>query len=186
MQRLFIFLLLIPLICIATTIYTKKDNNGNTTYSDIPFENSTPTVVPEVNSTISSPKNTATPSSTTSGNKTNESNATTPSEATETIKKPYTLFAIHSPKDQDTFQNQRSIPVNLDIQPELQKGDSIQLYVDGSPYGARQDTPQLQIEQLDRGTHTVYAVLISNSQIVKQTNTITIFIHYASLGGSGG
>jgi hypothetical protein len=164
--------LLYPLLCFAETIYTETDNKGNMSYSDTPLKNSKLTEIPKVDSTPSSPPSiqTTLPTPPTSLN---------PSED----KKIYMAFSISSPSDQETFQNQRAIPVTIKIEPALQKGDKIQLYVDGTAYGNTAESTSFITGQLERGSHTLSAALIDKNQVTtKQTNTITIYVQYARLG----
>lgn len=177
MKYLFSFLLLFIFTASdAATVYKQTDENGNITYSDIPEKNANVMVIPETQTTPSpTTQNTPTVNSTTP-------NTTTVNSA-EPERKPYTSFSIASPTDQVTFQNQRQIPVNIQLEPQLQEGDKIQLYVDGNPYGEPVASAQLQVNQLDRGTHTLSAVLLDKKKtVVKTSKTITIYIQYARLG----
>lgn len=169
------------LLCLYTTVtfsagavYTQTDENGNVTYSDMPLKNSQLVVIPEVNTTASQqpPKKTMT----------NTPSTPSPSSSGET-KITYTTFTMTSPIDQQTFQNQRAIPVEIKIEPALQTGDKIQLYVDGKPYGTAMESTTLTTQQLERGSHTISAALIDRAQtVLKQTGTATIYVQYARLG----
>ena len=69
----------------------------------------------------------------------------------------------------------------------MQQQDSIQLYLDGMPYRDPWFTPHTALYQVNRGSHTVYGVLLdSKRKVIKQSNAVTIYIHYAAIGGSGG
>lgn len=101
--------------------------------------------------------------------------------ATAPIKKPYLVFSISSPKDQDTIQNQPSIPVTLTVEPALQTGDLVQLFYDGKPLDQPAASTTLDLPTLERGVHQVYAVIFSKGVIVKQTNTITLNVQRVSI-----
>lgn len=85
-----------------------------------------------------------------------------------------------------TFWNQRDIPVTIETDPTLQPGDKIQLYVDGKSFGNPVDSNSLTVTNLDRGQHQLEAKVIDkNGQELISTGSTTIYIHYAALGGSG-
>jgi hypothetical protein len=164
---LFIILTLTALACYAA-IYMQTDKSGNTTYTDTPSENSRPVSVSDQNM-ISAPDTTpAAP-------------AQQMPISNEATKIPYQSFAITSPADQETIQNQPSFSVKFDIQPELQNGDSIQLFIDGSPWGSPVKKPEILVTQLERGTHKLNANLLdANQSIQRKSQTITVYIHRAS------
>lgn len=164
---LLIFSLSIASMSYATTIYTQTDQNQNTTYSDTPLSGEGVSHV----ETLSTPALSNSPS-----------NTSTPSTSTDEVKKPYTQFSITSPTDQQTFQNQRTITIEVKIEPDLQKGDKLKAYVDGAPYGKESSSNKIDLEQINRGAHQIYVVLMdSNNTILKKSNTVTVFIHYASI-----
>lgn len=162
-------LLLAAFVCNAA-VYMQVDPNGTATYTD----------VPSVNAQKVDPNGYGSAQASQSSQQT--SNASTPAiVANAEAKKPYTTFLISSPVDQQTFQNQRDITVEIKIQPDLQKGDKIQAFLDGKPVGDAVASTHLQLKQLDRGTHQINAVLIGDNQAnLKQSNSVTVFIHYAS------
>lgn len=160
----------------AASVYKQTDADGNVTYSDIPQKNANVMVIPET-PVVTTPQTKNIPAA----------GPNTPSSSTETAadteRKPYTVFSISSPNDQVTFQNEREIPVTIQLEPALQEGDKIQIYVDGNPYGEPVASTQIQVNQLERGTHTLTAILLDKKNaIVKTSKTITIFIQYARLG----
>jgi hypothetical protein len=181
-MRLSYLLLLSSVSAAADTIYKQTDNNGNIVYTDTPQKNTQTIIIPsETTPSISSAP--AAPPAHTSA----VIGAPTPATgdtATET-RVTYTTFALISPADQETFQNQRLIPVKVLIEPKLQTGDKTQLYVDGKPYGDPAEGSDLTVNQLDRGSHTLSAVIVDTGNLIlKSTNTITINVQYARLGSA--
>jgi len=153
-------------------IYMTVDKNGTTHYSDTPSPNATKIeVLPSTNVLQS---NTPT---------------TTQVEKLAPVvqaaaKQPYTLFTIVTPKDQETIQNQPTITVQVRLDPTLQKGDRILLFLDNQPQGTPQEALQFTLVHIDRGIHQLRAALTDvNGNILKETPTVTIFVHYASVGG---
>lgn len=164
-MKYFYFILLVLSQCCFADVYQQVDQNGNTTYSDSPMGNSK--IIND------------------NGN--NTSTVETSKNASlivlENIRKPYTQLSITSPTDQQTFQNERDIIVQVKVEPDLQKDDKLQLYVDGAPYGDALSSTQLPLTQLDRGEHTIKVVIIGqNKAILKSSATITVYIQYARLG----
>jgi hypothetical protein len=179
MMRYLLFLLLFVSLVCGAAVYMQTDSNGNVSYSDSPSPNAKQIDVPAPSTIQTAP---AVTTKAKGGGDAASAGALGP-----TPHKPYTQFQITSPQDQQTFQNQRDIPVELDANPRLQRGDGIQLYVDGAKYRDPWFSQHAAIYLLDRGTHTIYAVLLDNTGApLKQSNAVTIYIHYAALGGGGG
>lgn len=169
-------------------IYRSVDENGVVTYSDQPNSKSEAVALPAANIAIQP----VAPSKTTDAN--NTENTANPANATEakpaaTEKKPYTTFAIASPKDQDTFHNATELPISVSVDPALQKGDKLRFYFDDAQFGGETTNTTMTIpkvyegkEILVRGSHTISVSLINEqgSEIMK-TPTITIFLQYQSV-----
>jgi hypothetical protein len=183
MKYFLLMVILLISLTSAAAIYMQQDANGNISYSDMPSPNAlrvdlppptttqftTPTAAPPVS------KNTAN-----SGPKNSTNNNTTAEE-----HEPYTVFAISSPTDQQTFQNQRDLSVEISITPALQKGDSIQFILDGAKVGEPITATHFQLNQLPRGTHQIAATLLDeNKSELRQAPSVTFFVHYAALGGA--
>lgn len=168
--------------CLADDVYVSTDKNGNMTYSDIPFKGAKKIDLPPLNQTSQEappPKKSDMPAT---GTVTTTSSTAAETE-TESGKKPYTEFLINSPLDKQTIPNQPEIPVAILISPDLQPGDKIQLYFDGQRVGEPAAKTGFTLDHPDRGTHQLYATLInSDHAVIKQTQTITIYIRYSALG----
>lgn len=176
---------LLASFCFADTIYQQTDSQGNVTYTDSPSSHSKAIVIPSSDSSLSttSSSTSSSTSSTSSAVSATATPDTSVGASSDTDHVPYTAMSMTTPVDQETFQNQRLIPVTVALEPALQKGDKVQLYVDNAIYGAPVDGVNLAINQLDRGSHTVSAVVIDkNKAALKSTKTITIFVQYARLG----
>lgn len=102
--------------------------------------------------------------------------------ATESVTKgnSYTQLELVQPQDQQTFQNQQQISVEIFIQPTLRKEDSLELWVDGSLYQKSQDRHFL-LSHLTRGEHRLEVHLIdAHGKILLQSSSIVVFVHYAA------
>jgi len=174
----FLVLFCISLICSAD-IYTRIDKNGNISYSDTPLgTHSVKIKAPEV-STVPSTSTQQDQQQDNSLQSSQLSNHSAPIHS----KKPYTTFTISSPAEQETLQNQPMIVVKVVVAPPLQEGDTIQLFLDGTPWGDARATTQFELTAPNRGTHQLSAkILDSNMQILKVSNSNTIYVHQAHVG----
>jgi hypothetical protein len=179
---LLVIFLLISLTC-GAAIYMQKDANGNITYSDMASPTATRVDLPPAPTTTFAPAAPAAAKSKTS----NTASTTPDAPATDSDQHvDYTAFFINSPTDQQTFQNQRDVAVDISVTPALQKGDAIQIIVDGNKVGPPAASTHFQVNQLPRGTHQVSAELLDgNKAVLKQAPAINFFVHYAALGGAG-
>jgi hypothetical protein len=177
-MRYFLFLLLFVTLVCGAAVYMQVDKNGGVSYSDNPSENATVVNVPQIN-TVSTPQPPVLKKIKNANTANQEAPPLGPTKHVD-----YSDFSITSPQDQQTFQNERDIPVEVNLVPALQLNDTIQLYVDGKKYRDPWATPHLEIYLLDRGQHTVSADLLDDHGIaVLHSNTVTIFVHYHSIGG---
>lgn len=170
-----LLLALVSLTCHAG-IYMQKDDDGNIIYTDIPNNNSQPVSLTSVNSvpatTMSKPQETE--------QQTAQENLEV--EAAIVENKPYLSFNIASPTNNATFQNQSTITVRLSINPPLQPGDMIQLFLDGQAIGQPVAKTSIDIVNITRGEHTLFAKLLNSAQqTLKQTESVKIFVHLANL-----
>ncbi len=173
-----LFLFVATCLCVIVPafaeIYRTVDKDGVVTYSDQPAIKAEVINLPPANISTS-----GTPST-----------LNNPAEKnTVSSKSSYQLFVISEPKDNATFQNAESIPVTVEIQPALIKGDMMQLIMDGMPILQKQAGLQFSIPKvigdktiLARGAHALQVVLYNqNQQEIMRTQTITINVHYASI-----
>lgn len=177
------YALIIILFLVSATahsgMYETLDPAGNIIYSDTPIDKNTQKVnLPAISTTEAMPVKTAPTSN-------NQNQVALPDAvAAKAAKKPYTLFSIKSPVDQSTIQNQPIITVEMDMEPELQEGDKIQIYLDDKPWGSPLTKSKIELPNVERGTHKIYAELLENNEVViKKSESVTIFVHKAHLGG---
>jgi hypothetical protein len=83
---------------------------------------------------------------------------------------------IVSPEPEETFQNSiQNLRVTLQVTPDLESQDNIQMYVDGQPVGAPQHALSIELPWLPRGSHRLQAKVIQQNGPGAETDTITIF-----------
>ncbi len=152
-------------------MYKWVDEDGNVSYSDQPQHKDARKLEPFGDNTIP-----ATP---------------TPPKAQPTPAVPdkpetsYSLLQITSPEDDQAIQNNPgNISVSLTIQPALNvsQGHSISLLLDHQLVSENITTDQATLQNVDRGTHQLSAV-IKNKQgkTLKQSDTITFHLHRHSI-----
>lgn len=161
------FLLLSIMLVGHALIYQQTDTSGHVTYSDEPLENDMHPI--DISTAQSASDLPAVPPVI----KTNVS---------KSVNFPnYNLLMIVSPKVGETFQNVMTIPVVVKLEPDLQTGDTLQLFVDGQPWQAPSKSTKLTLFQLERGTHEIYVTVNDqNKVLLKKSNSITFFVHRAS------
>lgn len=84
---------------------------------------------------------------------------------------------ILTPKNEETItMDIFSIPVTLSLSPQLQKGDKVQLILNGKPYGHAEHQLQFTLNNLYRGAYKLKAHLLSAEGDIKaESNSITFF-----------
>lgn len=158
-----LFLLLVFPILAQSAIYQKTDAHGKPYFSDIPTTGSTLINLKTAN--IYSPVSFAKKQS--SSDLTKQKN---------TDQKYYQKFLIIQPKDQQNFQNQQEISAAVQIDPELQSGDTIEWWLDEKRYQQNTNT-QITINSLERGEHTLQAKLWdAKNHILLTTPIITFYV----------
>jgi hypothetical protein len=167
----FILLSLVAFVCCAE-IFKSTDSQGNVIYSDTPMGAQSERVeLPDQNAEPAPANVTTIPV---------VKNAT-PGEETSNLppeNKPYTKFTIVTPGNLSTLQNQPIIFVEVEVDPPLQKGDKIQIYLDGNPVTPAQDSTHFEFVRPDRGTHQLSAKLLDDKQrIINETSSYTIYVH---------
>lgn len=167
---------------VDAAIYRVTDSKGVVTYSDQPTTTGESIVLPQASiSTAPTPPPTT---ETTDSKKNNTDTNQNPLE-----KKRYTTFEMKTPADQETFQNAVEIPLAVTIEPALQKGDTIQFFLDGQSVNKPSSSTTAVVSKtkddkpvLERGSHTFYAVLYDEKhKQIKTTPEVTVFMHYASV-----
>ncbi|MEX1201003.1 MAG: DUF4124 domain-containing protein [Methylophaga sp.] len=151
-------------------VYRWIDENGNTVYSDQPVDNAEQIVLPEASTY--SPVVVPLEVSDDSG----ETAEDVGSEDDEMPAAPNYQLQIASPQDDEAIRvNDGNLTVNIQIRPPLsqKRGDMIQLRMDGRPYGEPHTGLSFNLANVDRGTHTLSAVVMNASgEELSQSATI--------------
>lgn len=90
---------------------------------------------------------------------------------------------IVSPIDGATIPpGQRFIPLQVDVQPAYPEGASFFAVVDGQPWSGNSAGSNLDISALERGSHSVQAVLVNASgQVLARSQVITVYVKRPSV-----
>lgn len=174
MSKKFIFILTTGLLfftplLLANTVYKGTDDQGNTVFSDQPTLDSQKIE-------IQSPQTYSPPPLPID----NQNSAHT-KRAVEEI---HYQVSILKPENKETLPTStQSFQVLLSINPELEKGDKIQLLLNGEPYGSLYSTTNITVSpdiRLSRGSYELQARVVSekNPTEIKGESSTIIFYQF--------
>ena len=162
-MKIRLFLLL--LCCFAATavmgdaLYKWVDAQGNVHYSDKPQPGAQKLVLPQA-TTYSAPVPAQLP-------------AQAPEEPAP--RPAITRFEIVSPKQDETFWNTQNVTVSVAVDPGLQSGDTVTITLDSITKGPL-DGLSAEFTDLDRGEHTINAVLQTADGVTMTAKQVTFYI----------
>ncbi len=162
----------------AQVAYTWVDENGVTHFSDTPNQGAKSIALPNMEAAAPAPKVESTESLTPQAS-TNE-----PEEVAVTQnEKPQPLqLTIRAPQHGETIRSNRGlISVQIELNRQLGLGEQLQLLLDGNPFGAPQNSATWQLNNIDRGTHTLSVHAKRSGKLIASTSPITVHLHRASI-----
>lgn len=164
MRFLLIILMLVLASPLAAQVYKWVDGDGNIIYSDTPHPGAEEIPASEVQTIKLPPLPKA---------------GKTPAAKPKAI--PYKSLAITSPSDGETLRdNPGQVTVTISLSPPLQArfGHKLELQVDGRPFGQPGTATQFQLQNLDRGTHSLLAeVLDKEGQVFASSKSVVFYLH---------
>jgi hypothetical protein len=165
-QSLALVLLMLALPAVAQ-IYKYTDANGNTAFSSQPPDGTKAETIelPPLNNVTPAsppPAPVAAPQ---------EQNQAPQSTAAYQV-----LELTDLPQEEALRANNGSFTVGVAIQPRLQSGHTLQLLVDGAPYGQPTNVPRMQVLELDRGEHSLAVQVLQGQQLIQQSQTVTLTV----------
>ncbi len=173
-KHLFGYVILISLVhsaVAAAEIYRWKDDEGNVIYSDVPQPGAEKV---ELNEPIILPAQPVPGSSSFSRKRKEKPPA-----------KPYESVSITRPADEQTIRdNIADINVAISVRPALQAGfgHQLQLLFDGQRVGKPGRKMSFVLPGVDRGAHTLEAVILDrNGQVAARSPITTFFVHKISI-----
>lgn len=154
-------------------IYRWKDADGNLHFSDKPQKGATEVHLPKPQ-TFKPPVNPDDVPSVVEQLK----NKTAPAKV-------YQSLTIMQPKDDQAVRsNNGNVAVQVKSDPEMRDTDELTVYLDGELKNGAQNGQVINLEGLDRGTHTLQAKIMSQSgETLIESNTISFHLlrHHAKL-----
>ncbi len=166
----FLALLLIPLSGLANTVYRTTDENGNTVFTDSPPANGTAASRVDIR-----PTNTARP----------PENLSRPAPENSAVEESaivsYTID-ITEPANETSFpMGPGNFSVKATVSPELKKGESLQLFLDGTPRDEPQRNSTWMLTNVFRGQHDLTVGVIDGAgKTVTLSEPVRVFVHRPS------
>lgn len=172
-MRLLVFLLLVIAGSASAAVYKHVDENGVIRYTDQPpSKNAKPLELPPVQ-TIGSG---TVVSDDDAGENVEEAETDAPARAG------YTRVELTSPTADQVFNNANPVvTASVTIEPALHLGDRVVFLVDGLPFAAPDGQTSTELAGLERGTHSVQAVVLSPSNAIQaQSDPASFHLHQPS------
>jgi hypothetical protein len=89
---------------------------------------------------------------------------------------------IASPLHDATLRNNSGdFSVSASLNGSLSETQTLQLLLDGKPYGSPQTTVRWSLTNIDRGTHTLTIQVQQSGKVIASSDTITVHLHRASV-----
>jgi hypothetical protein len=163
-RRIILFLLLNVTIfsAFAETVYKSRDAEGNVIFSDVPSEGAE-TIEIEEAQTINIPEPVRL--------RDRPATKLSPKEIS------YNRFEIITPENDATIRsNEGIVNIGIEMSPVLDEKHIIVFMMDGQQVSSGKAL-QLSLKEIDRGTHTVSALIMNeNKEVLKHSNTSTFHL----------
>lgn len=145
---LIVLSLALPGAVMAATVWMWVDENGQRHYSDRPVEGAERIELAEAQG-FSAPPVPSSPSA---------------DEAADEAAGPYERLSIAQPEQTETLWNiEGTLDVTVEIEPELQPGHEVDLYVDGERQYVGGRRLSFTVDEVYRGVHSLEAVVLDGS-----------------------
>lgn len=171
MSRLLLLALLVfPLASLAQAVYRTTDAQGNVVFTDRPPANATPEDRIEIR-----PTNTVRPVEVPAP----PAPAEAPAEEATVVS--YSV-AIASPANETSFpMGPGNFSVSANVNPALRAGDTLQLFLDGTPRGEPQAGANWDLTNVFRGRHDLtVGVIGASGETLAVSDPVTVFVHRPS------
>lgn len=165
-RLLLLVLLLFPLASLAQAVYRTTDAQGNVVFTDTPPAGTTPADRVEIR-----PTNTARPIEVPAP----PVPAETPDVEAAVVS--YTV-AITNPANETSFpMGPGNFSVSANINPALREGDSLQLFIDGTPQGEPQQGASWDLTNVFRGRRDLTVGVIGPAgETIILSDPVTVFV----------
>lgn len=87
----------------------------------------------------------------------------------------YTSIAVVSPENNQVVRSEGgALDISIELQPGLQPGHKIRVYLDGNPAAQDLDATQITLQNTDRGTHSLaVGVIDENNKELKRSSAVS-------------
>lgn len=167
-------LLMLLAVPASAQIFSYTDANGNKVFTNQPPDGiQAESVKLPVMNTMDAPA-ASTPAST------ETTTTTTPDQ-----NLPYSNVRLTNlPTEEALRSNNGTFTVGASLQPTLRPGHSLQLLLDGQPYGSPTNVPLLQLTEIDRGEHTLALQVLAGDQVIQQSAPVSFTVQRVANGGA--
>ncbi|MDF3934577.1 DUF4124 domain-containing protein [Pseudomonas citronellolis] len=94
---------------------------------------------------------------------------------------PYAILAISGVPDEEALRaNNGTFDVDVIIQPQLIPGHSLQLRLDGQPYGAPSTSTRFTLQVVDRGDHSLAVDVLQGSRVLQSSAAVNFTLQRTS------
>ena len=157
-------------LCLSITataeVYKTIDENGKVIFTDNPQGKKAEKVeLPPINSQPATP-------------------VFTPPKSADKPKAIKPVMQIRSPKSGAQIPTgQHQIPVSIGLRPKLKAGQTIQMLINGQPFGSAQASTQFVLKDVFRGEHQLSAQLRDpNGKVLMTSRSVTIYVQRHRVG----
>jgi hypothetical protein len=156
---------------VQARIYKTVDEDGNVVFTDVPPKDHSKAIEIEAGNTYKPPQ----PTALTPNRRRSEQTNPDIEEAAEEAAANYSSLRIVTPKnDEAVRENAGNLRVVVSVSPNLKDTHSLQILVDGAVFPTDGGT-NLQLSNVDRGTHVLTAQIIDSSGTVLMSSNPTSF-----------
>ncbi|MGR5422170.1 DUF4124 domain-containing protein [Vibrio sp. PNB22_4_1] len=171
--------LLITTASLAQVAYTWVDKEGQVHFSDTPNQGAQAISLPNLESTSPAPR-------------VENTESLAPQKKTRPVPQandkpktdkplPLSLATLAPQHDETIRSNQGIIHIQLKANRKLGIDEQLQLFLDGKPHGVPQHRLTWQLNNIDRGTHTLAVQAKRSGKLIASTSPITVHLHRASI-----
>ena len=149
MKKTLFLVLMLGAVPLSAAVYKWVDGGGQVHYSDLPSQGATEVELPE--------SMVYTPPDYSAGE---DGAAADSGEATS--GGPYKSIAVVQPTNDETLRsNEGNVAVSIEISPGLAEGNKFRIYLDGNQVPDELSSPQITLQNLDRGTHSLEVAVVN-------------------------
>jgi hypothetical protein len=170
-QLIFSLLLSLCLTPVYAKVYKWVDEEGNVQYGDRPVEGAETVKVPKSNTFTPPPI----------------PEEEEPGAGTADTDGSYTTFSIAEPENDATIRsNEGTLSISFFMEPLLQEGHKIVVYINGQRMKGEHTTTRLSLTRLERGTHTLKADVIDEEGTTRASaKPVTIHMRKEAIAKQG-